>query len=62
MPSIEAEDELVEVGLEVLLAQAVIDARPQRLALANTRWTQGSTRWAAIGPTTLGRLTSLSAA
>src|SRR5215212_3028804 len=32
-PSIEAEDELVEVGLEMLLAQAVIDAQSPALGV-----------------------------
>jgi len=32
-PSVEAEDEFIEVGLEVLAAQPVIDARAQTLRL-----------------------------
>src|SRR3954454_20602294 len=61
--SIEAEHELVEVGLEVRRAQSVVDAEPPRFAFANTRCTQGSTRWAGVSPTTFGScLTSVSVA
>jgi hypothetical protein len=49
-PAIEAKDELVEVGLEVLGAQAVVDAQSQVLRLEKTRWTQGRTTWAAMAP------------
>ena len=41
--SVEAEDELVEVGLQVLPAEAVVDTKAQRLRLAKIRCTQGST-------------------
>ena len=50
---IEAEDELVEVVLEVRLAQSVVTPRPQRLRFENRRWAQGSTMCAAIGPTVI---------
>ena len=45
---VEAEHELVEIGSQPLQPEAVVDA--QRLRLANTRWTQGDTTCAAIGP------------
>jgi len=47
---IEAEHELVEVVLEVGPAQSVVDAQAQRLRFENSRWAQGSTMCAAIGP------------
>ena len=43
-PAVEAEDEFIEVGLEVFAAQPVIDAQEaQTLRLEKIRWTQGST-------------------
>ncbi len=49
--AVEAEDELVEVGLEVGAAQAV---ERRRFEVENKRWVYGRTRWAAIGPMTWG--------
>jgi hypothetical protein len=52
--SIEAEDEFIQVALEMGSAEAVMDAMAQRLALPKTRWTHGRSPCAAIGPTTFG--------
>lgn len=55
MPAaVPAEDELVEVALQVLAAQAVEGPEPQRLRFEKTRCVQRSTTWAAILPTTFG--------
>ena len=58
-PTVEAKDEFIEVGLEVLAAQPVIDAQDpdprlrggRLLRLEKIRWTQGRTMCAAILPT-----------
>src|SRR3954451_18162097 len=53
--SVEAKDELVEVGLEVFATQAVIDAERPALEIGEDPvGVQGSTIWAAILPTTCG--------
>ena len=52
--AVKAEDELVEIGLKVFAAQAVVDAQAQTLRLEKMRWTQGRMTWAAIAPTTWG--------
>ena len=52
--AVEAEDELVEIGLQVLAAQAVVEPRAQTLRLEKMRCAQGSTIWAALLPTTWG--------
>ena len=59
MPSaspVEAEDEFVEVGLEVLSAQPVVDAQGPVFEIGEDPvHPQGSTMWAAILPTTWAR-------
>ena len=58
---VEAEHELVEVGLEVLLAQAVVDAQGPPLRVREHAVDQGSTKWAGASPITRGScLTSFS--
>ena len=41
--AVEAEGELVEIGLEVLAAQAMVDAEARVLMLEKKRWVQRST-------------------
>ena len=53
--AVETEDERVEVGLHMLLAQTMVYVPKGRcLRFKNIRWPQGSTTWAAIGPMTCG--------
>ena len=59
--AVEAEDELVEIGLQMLAAQAVVDTSAQTLRLEKMRCTQGKTMWAAILPTTWGSCLTLGA-
>ena len=52
--AIVAKHEFIEVGIDVLAAQAVIRASDQRFINANARWLHGRTMFAAIMPTTRG--------
>ena len=52
--AIEAEDELVEVGLEMPAAQAVIDAQGPDLEVGEDAVHPGQMTWAAILPMTWG--------
>ena len=45
LAAVEAEDELVKVGLQVLGPQAVVDPERPVLRLEKMSWTQGRTRW-----------------
>ena len=51
--AVEAEDELVEVGLEMLAAQAMIDAQTPYFEVGEDP-VPPATRWAAILPMTWG--------
>lgn len=51
---VEAEDERVEVGLQVFAPQTVGDAERPGFRLEKTQWSQGSPIWATIGPMTWG--------
>ena len=49
--AVEAEDELIEVGLQVLTAQPVIDAQGPNFEVGEDAVLEGRTTWAAILPT-----------
>ena len=51
---VEAEDELVEVGLKVFSAQAVVDAQGPDLEVGEDAMEPRQMTWAAILPTTWG--------
>ena len=49
---VEPEDELVEVGLQVLAPQPVVDASRPTLEVGVDLVDQGRMRWAGVSPTT----------
>ena len=59
--AVEAEDEFVEIALEMFPSQAVVDAERPGLQVGEDAMAQGSTIWAAILPTTWGSWETLGA-
>jgi hypothetical protein len=51
---VEAEDELVEIGLKMFAAQAVVDAQGSDLEVGEYAMGPGQVTWAAIALTTWG--------